>query len=114
MIKFFKIEENEIFNFEIFKGFISDIVFVCVEILKAKGFISCEASESVSDCAQNLGKELADVLIEHIENIKLVKSYELVDWDEANEADNMLCETNASDSTSENNASSGKNIFLII
>ena len=107
-------EENEIFDSEVFKGFMCDRVFVCFQILKAKGFMSSEPSESVSDYAQNLGKELADLVIDHLENMKLVKSYELINWDEANESENMLCETNASDSTSENNTSSGKDILLII
>ena len=46
-----------------------------------------ERNESVCDYGEMLGKELADLVIKHIETIQLVKSYELIDYDEANEHD---------------------------
>ena len=108
-------EEYEIFDDpQIFKELLTDGIFVCIDILRSKGFINSERNESVCDYGEMLGKELADLVIKHIETIQLVKSYELIDCDEANEHDcNMLLETNSSDLTSEYDASSKKILFYL-
>ena len=90
---------------------LTDRIFVCIDILRSKGFINSERNESVCDYGEKLGKEL---VIKHIETIQLV-CYELIDCDEANQHDsNMLLETNSSDLTSEYDASSGKRILFNI
>lgn len=61
---------------------VSEILYACTEILKRKGIITATAPTNISDQAWLLGDEMANVLLQMIEDRESVEEEELFTNDE--------------------------------